>query len=81
MMATNVTQKDKTLQEVIHWCERERDDIEVYVRQAYWLDDVTKTLWNLRMQVYGYVIEHCKHMLGYSSSMPLEVPNQSEDAE
>ena len=79
-MPTNVTQKDKTLQEVIHWCELERDNIEVYVRQAYWLDDVTKTLWDLRMRVYGFVIDHCKGMLGYSGSMPLEVENQSEDA-
>ena len=28
----------------------------------------------------GEVIGHCKSMLGYSGSMPLEVKNQSEDA-
>lgn len=38
-MAVNVTQKDKTLNDVINWCEK---------------------------------------LLGYSGSMPLEVPNQSE---
>lgn len=29
---------------------------------------------------YEDVIKHCKTMLGYSGSMPLEVENQSEDA-
>lgn len=39
-MATNVSEKDKTLQQVI---------------------------------------DYCTHMLGYSGSMPSEVPNQSEE--
>ena len=25
-------------------------------------------------------IDYCRHMLGYSGTMPSEVPNQSEDA-
>lgn len=29
---------------------------------------------------YMTVIKHCQNMLGYSGSMPSEVPNQSEDA-
>lgn len=29
---------------------------------------------------YEHVINYCRHMLGYSGTMPSEVPNQSEDA-
>lgn len=29
---------------------------------------------------YMTVIKNCQNMLGYSGSMPSEVPNQSEDA-
>lgn len=79
-MATNVTQKDKTLQEVIDWCGRELGSLTWYMRTAYWLDDDTKN-WNSgKARAYEDVIKHCKTMLGYSGSMPLEVENQSEDA-
>lgn len=29
---------------------------------------------------YEHVINYCRHLLGYSGTMPSEVPNQSEDA-
>lgn len=74
-MATNVTEKDKTLQEVIDWCETSMRSINV---------DYTETAADVLVylgerQVLGDVADHCRSMLGYSGSMPSEVPNQSED--
>lgn len=79
-MPTNVTQKDATLKQVIDYCRRELGSLTWYLRTAYWLDDATKN-WNSgKARAYEDVIKHCKSMLGYSGSMPMEVENQSEDA-
>ena len=43
------------------------------IRRAYWYYDGMTT-------AYEHVINYCRHMLGYSGTMPSEVPNQSEDA-
>lgn len=81
MMATNVTEKDKTLNEIITWCEQHSKDacsISVfwgsngYAEQAAWHDG--------RATALDDIAAHCKALLGYGGSMPLEVPNQSEDA-
>lgn len=77
-MATNVTQKDKTLQEVIDWCKTyQRELVEKYGAETQPL--IVLMLKSMRT-VLGDVITHCDDMLGYGGSMPLEVPNQSEDA-
>lgn len=73
-MATNVTQKDKTLNEIIEWCETRMRSINA----DYTAADVLVCLGE--RQALGDVAEHCRSMLGYSGSMPSEVPNQSEDA-
>lgn len=77
-MPTNVTQKDKTLNEIIGWA-RIHDQlmgVEVkagtYKRPLWWYDGYSAAL--------SDVAAHCKAMLGYSGSMPLEVENQAEDA-
>lgn len=77
-MATNVTQKDKTLNEVIDWCKTyQRELVEKY-------DAETQPLMVIMLKcmrtVLGDVITHCDDMLGYGGAMPLEVPNQAEDA-
>ena len=75
-MATNVSEKDKTLHEVIDFLEKEWDaannasDEEVLKYDFY--DGMTTA--------YEHVINYCRHLLGYSGSMPSEVSNQSEDA-
>ena len=76
-MATNVTEKDKALQEVIAWCGSRLDKACQYFSNAS-SDDAAMYL----VAIYAYrgVIAHCRSMLGHSGSMP-EVPNQSEDAE
>lgn len=78
-MATNVTEKDKALQEVIDFLEKEwnaannaSDNPDKGVLKYNFYDGMTTA--------YEHVINYCRHLLGYSGSMSSEVPNQSEDA-
>ena len=78
-MTVNVTQKDKTLQEVINFVEKEWDA----ANDAFGNPDeevVSHGFHDGMTTAYERVINHCKSMLGYTGSMPSEVPNQSEDA-
>ena len=80
-MAVNVTEKDKTLNEIIDWCEQ---------LSAEALRLASALLRQHDMAAYGVVMgqinayektaDHCRSMLGHSGSMPSEMPNQSEDA-
>lgn len=77
-MPTNVTQKDKTLNEIIGWCKAyQRELVEKYGTETQPL--MVIMLKGMRT-VLGDVITHCDDMLGYGGSMPTEVPNQAEDA-
>lgn len=80
-MAVNVTEKDKTLNEIIDWCEQSA---------AVGLRLASALLMQHDMDAYGVVkghvsayektADHCRSMLGYTGNIPTEVPNQSEDA-
>ena len=72
-MAVNVTQKDKTLNDVINWCEKHIARIDEKIPNAS--DEGFLTGERFALQA---VAAHCEELLGYSGSMPLEVPNQSE---
>lgn len=72
-MATNVTEKDKTLQQIIAWCDRLSTEIKC-------TEDATTDRTYGKLRGLYLVYEHCQNMLGYSGTMPSEVPNQSEDA-
>nr|UVN03888.1 MAG: hypothetical protein [Bacteriophage sp.] len=80
-MAVNVTEKDKTLNEIIDWCEQSAAEglslasalLRQHEMNAY---DVVRG----RVDAYENTADHCRSMIGYSGSMPSEVPNQSEDA-
>ena len=75
-MVTNVSEKDKALQEVIDWC--------TGMGQKMMNEANVLGLDSLKYMgaagAYMTVIKHCQDMLGYTGSMPSEVPNQSEDA-
>lgn len=71
-MATNVTERNKTLQEIIAWCDQLSTEIKC-------TEDATTDRTYGKLRGLYLVYEHCQHMLGYSGSMPSEVPNQSED--
>jgi hypothetical protein len=75
-MPTNVTQKDKTLHEIIAWCEKEADKQNDLYRTTYGDDRVRADAMG---EAYYAVACHCREMLGYGGTMPIEVPNQAED--
>ena len=79
-MATNVTEKDKTLNEIIDWA------LTWNVMFAYSANikdragDVSQAARYAGMaEAYGNVMDHYRSLLGYSGSMPSEVSNQSEE--
>lgn len=79
-MTVNVTEKDKTLNEIIDWCEQLAEEglrlASALLRQH------NMTAYGVvrgQINVYEKTADHCRSMLGYSGSMPSEMPNQSED--
>lgn len=80
-MATNVTEKDKALQEVIGWCEQlETEGLRLANALLLQRDMAAYGVVHGQANAYGKVADHCRSKLGYSGHMPSEVPNQSEDA-
>ena len=79
-MAVNVTEKDKTLNEIIDWCEQSAAEslrlASALLRQH---DIAAYGVVKGQINAYEKTADHCRSMLGYSGSMPSEVPNQSED--
>ena len=73
-MVTNVSEKDKALQEVIDWCEQR--EIEGLMQRDMAAYGVVKG----QINAYEKTADQCRSLLGYSGNMPTEVPNQSEDA-
>lgn len=79
-MAANVTEKDKTLNKIIDWCEQSA---------AEGLRLANALLRQHDMNAYGFVkgqinayentADHRRPMLGHIGSMPSEMPNQNED--
>lgn len=78
-MATNVTEKDKALQEVIDWCEQLETE-GLRLANALLMQHEMDAYGVVKGQInaYGKVADHCRSKLGYSGHMPSEVPNQSE---
>lgn len=77
-MATNVSEKDKTLNEIIDYCKAKSREEQDYARTV--LNDIAKGWSIAESHAYDRIADHCHSMLGYSGHMPSEVPNQSEDA-
>lgn len=80
-MAVNVSEKDKTLNEIINWCEQ----LEVEglrLASALLMQHDMDAYGVVRGQINAYekTADHCRSMLGYTGNMPTEVPNQSKDA-
>lgn len=76
-MVTNVSEKDKALQEVIDWCNSGFDKASQEFNAS---SGEYAARCMVAMFAYQGVIDHCRSMLGYSGTMPSEVSNQSEDA-
>lgn len=80
-MAVNVTEKDKTLNEIIDWCEQLAAEV-LRLASALLMQHDMDAYGVVRGQINAYekTADHCRSMLDCSGSMPSEVPNQSEDA-
>ena len=76
-METNVTEKDKTLHEVIDFLQKEWDAANNASDNP---DEEVYDFYDGMTTAYEHVINYCRYLLGYSGTMPSEVPNQSEDA-
>lgn len=80
-MVTNVSEKDKTLHEVIDWCEQlEVEGLRLANALLLQHDMDAYGVVKGQINAYDKIANHCRSMLGYSGSMPTGVPNQSEDA-
>lgn len=79
-MVTNVSEKDKALQEVIDWCEqREIECLRLANALLMQRDMAAYGVVKGQINAYEKTADQCRSMLGYSGSMPSEVPNQIED--
>ncbi|WP_228429065.1 hypothetical protein [Bifidobacterium catenulatum] len=75
-----MTEKDKTLQEVIDWCEQlEIEGLELANALLLQHDMAAYGVVRGQINAYEKTANHCRSLLGYSGNMPTEVPNQSED--
>lgn len=79
-MAVNVTEKDKTLNEIIDWCEQlEAEGLRLASALLRQHDMAAYGVVKGQINAYEKTADHCRSMLGYTGNMPTEVPNQSED--
>lgn len=80
-MTVNVTEKDKTLNEIIDWCEQlAAESLRLASALLRQHDMAAYGVVKGQANAYEKTADHCRSMLDYSGSMPSEVPNQSEDA-
>lgn len=71
-MATNVTEKDKTLNEIIDWCEQmESDGLRLASALLIQHDMAAYGAMQGQISAYEKTADHCRSLLGYSGSMPL----------
>lgn len=79
-MAVNVTEKDKTLNEIIDWCEQlAAESLRLASALLRQHDMAAYGVMKGQVSAYEKTADHCRSMLGYTGNMPTEVPNQSED--
>ena len=79
-MVTNVSEKDKALQEIIDWCEQmEANGLRLASALLRQHDMAAYDVVKGQVNAYEKTADHCRSMLGYTGNMPTEVPNQSED--
>lgn len=77
-MATNATEKDKTLNEIIDWAKSRCHEAGLSRFDVRRKSD--RDFYDGQVNAFHEMLELCRSMLGYTGSMPSEVPNQNEDA-
>lgn len=80
-MATNVTQKDKTLQQIIDYCEKKIDDIghdiDSYI-ECWGVGDAVSSQMRGQVDAYKDIAGKCYRLLFRSGSMPVEGENDGD---
>lgn len=71
-MVTNVSEKDKTLQQVIDYCKSKRKDCRIMYTRTTNHNHDDRMILCAGMRAYGHIIDYCTHMLGYSGSTHYE---------
>lgn len=70
-MATNVSEKDKALQEVIDWCEqREIEGLRLANALLMQRDVAAYGVVKGQINAYEKTADHCRSLLGYTGSLP-----------
>ena len=79
-MTVNATEKDKTLNEIIDWCEQAAAE-GMRLASALLKQHDMAAYGAVRGQANAYekTADHCRSMLAQSGPMPSETPNQNED--
>lgn len=78
-MAVNVTEKDKTLNEIIDWCEQmEANGLRLASALLMQHDMAAYGVMHGQISAYEQTADHCRSLLGHSGSMPSEAQNQSK---
>lgn len=79
-MAVNVTEKDKTLNEIIDWCEQSAaEDLRLASALLRQHDMTAYGAVRGQANAYEKTADHCRTMLDYPDPIPSEGPNQNED--
>lgn len=79
-MAANITEKDKTLNEIIDWCEQmEADGMRLASALLIQHDMPAYGVMQGQISAYEKTADHCRSMLNHSGPIPSEARNQNED--
>lgn len=78
-MATNVTEKDKTLNEIIDWAKSRCHEAALSRFDVRRKSD--RDFYDGQVNAFHEILELCCSMLGYSGSMPSEVPQSKRGRE
>ena len=79
-MAVNITEKDKTLNEIIDWCEHmEADGLRLANALLTKHDMPAYRIMQGQTSAYEKTADHCRSLLGHSRPTPSKTQNQNED--
>lgn len=79
-MAANVTEKDKTLNKLIDWCEQSAAESLRLASALLRQHDMTAYgVMKGQVNAYEKTADHCRSMLGHTGNTPTQATNQSED--
>lgn len=79
-MATNTTEKDKTLNEIIDWCEQlEADGLRLASALLMRHDMAAYGVMQGQISAYEETADHCRSLLAHNGSTPSGTRNRNED--